>query len=63
MKTLLRKYLGETLTVAGLGLFVLNILRDQQYRYYQTDTLVMISLGVMLIVSGLFIFINKRKNS
>jgi len=61
----MKKYLGEILIVIGSGIFIYNVLdiSSKRYYYYKDDTLLMISIGIMLIVSGVFIFINKRKTN
>ena len=79
----IKKYIGEILTIVGVGLFSYNVfnfshitgpgsilekygilglteLRPEQVAYhYTSDTLLLISIGTMLIVSGILIIRSK----
>ena len=64
----IRKFFGEILTVIGFGIFSYNILNFSvsgtsgigvMYRY-QDDKILCITIGVMLIVSGILIIKNKN---
>ena len=78
LKDFIKKYLGETSLVGGVGLFIYNIF-NFSYKtefglcrwgvscepiqgvvyYYQSDTILMISVGAMLIIIGILIIKNK----
>ena len=74
---LLRKFIGEILTIIGSGVFTYNIFnfsnagdRDETVirimgghigYYYHDDTLKFIALGAMLIATGLFIIKYRNK--
>jgi len=76
----IKKYLGETILVIGVGLFIRNIF-NFSYRikdglcfdlgcdnitgvayYYSSDVLMGISIGAMLIVSGILIIKNNKRD-
>jgi len=66
LKSRATKNVGEVLVIDGFGILtyeILGINRGLRRYYFMQKDLMLISLAVMLIVSGLFIFINKRKNS
>jgi len=62
-KSFLGKHLGEILVIVGSGIFIYNVLNTRTgYKHrYEDSTLFMISIGVMLIIAGVFLLINKRK--
>ncbi len=57
IKNFSTRYLGEILTVVGFGVFFYNILRclENASRF----SILSASLGIMMAISGFFIFINK----
>lgn|GEM_PF-6755394 len=60
----IKKYSGEILIVVGSGLFIFNVLdiNSKGYYYYKDSTLLMVSIGIMLVITGVFVLINKRSN-
>jgi len=65
-----KKYPGEILITIGIGLSVYNLLDISYYDnrwnggnhyHYSLDTLLYISIGAMLIVSGILIIKNNKK--
>ncbi|MDP3934745.1 MAG: hypothetical protein Q8Q46_00760 [Candidatus Giovannonibacteria bacterium] len=64
MKEKIKKYIGEIMIVMGSGLFSYNIFtfssRGGNYYYYSPESLILISVGVMLVILGILI-IKKRE--
>lgn len=64
----IKMYFGEVITIIGSGMFIYNAL-SFSFRapdsgiayYYHYDVLMNISIGAMLIVSGILIIRNTKK--
>ncbi len=64
----IKKYLGELLTIIGIGVFSYNAFNfyhtfggSANYYYYSEDVLMAISVGAMLIAIGIMIMKHKTK--
>ncbi len=60
------KYLGETIFIIGLGLFVKNILSFTTVsdeggvaHFYLENIRILIMIGIMMMTLGIFLYINK----
>ena len=69
MKQFIKKFVGEILLIGGVGLFSYNILgfsyytrnRGGDYYYYDSNTLLIIAVGAMLIAVGVLIIKKRQK--
>lgn len=73
MKEIIKKYFGETLSIIGSFIVTYNFFafsfsrgryissKDPVAYYYTDDTLIMLSIGAVILVTGILIIKNKTK--